>query len=198
MGGQGSKEEEQSPSKKLGDASKQLSAKIEDLEGRITKADEEAKQWIAKKDTQPTAKARAMQAIKRKKLYEQQRDQLLGTQFNLENMAIQQEQAQVTLTAVEAMSQATGQLKAQKEKIGVDQVEKLTDDMQELAADMADINAALAQGASTEHDEEAEAELAALYAQEADKEAAAVEAILMGGGAASSSAALARPAAVPT
>lgn len=46
---------------------------------------------------------RAAQAMKRKKMYEQQRDQLIGTQFNIENLAFQQEQAEITCTAVEAM-----------------------------------------------------------------------------------------------
>jgi hypothetical protein len=42
--------------------------------------------------TNATAKARAMQALKRKKMLEQQRDQLVNTHFNVENMRIQQDQ----------------------------------------------------------------------------------------------------------
>jgi len=159
--------------------------KIADLETKITQADEEARSWIAKKDAVPTAKARAMQVLKRKKMYEQQRDNLLGTQFNVENMAFQAESAQVTLTAVSAMTAATEQLKQQKDKISVAQVDKLTDDMADLQADMQDIQAALAGGASTEHDDEAAAELEALYAKEAEREEEEALKILMGGSASS-------------
>merc|ERR1719229_21767 len=90
------------------------------------------------------AKSRAMQALKRKKMYEQQRDQLLGTQFNVEQLAFQQEQAEVTMTAVQAMKAGADQLKAAQGKVNINTVDKLTDDMADLADEMQQINEALA------------------------------------------------------
>lgn len=180
MGGKGSTQAPAAPkAPSLQEASQSLEGKIDDLEAKIANADEEARKWIAKKDQVPTAKARAMQVLKRKKMYEQQRDNLLGTQFNVENMQFQAENSQVTLAAVQAMTAATEHLKNQK--VTVAQVDKLTDDMAELQGDMQDIQAALAAGASTEHEDEAAAELEALYAREAEREEEDALKILMGG-----------------
>jgi len=184
MGGKESKPEPPKPSPSLQDAAANLDQKIEELGTKIQKADEEARSWVAKQSVDPTAKARAMQALKRKKLYEQQRDQLVDTQFNVENLAFQQEQAEITAGTVAAMKKATDQLKNDTKRIGVDQVDKLTDDMADIAAEMKDIQAALAapSAVGTAAEDEAEKELAALYAQQSDKEAEEAMAILAAGG----------------
>eukprot|EP00933_Yihiella_yeosuensis_P038984 TRINITY_DN32933_c0_g1_i1.p1 TRINITY_DN32933_c0_g1~~TRINITY_DN32933_c0_g1_i1.p1 ORF type:complete len:214 (-),score=93.74 TRINITY_DN32933_c0_g1_i1:50-691(-) len=177
-------------------ANQKIEKQVEDLEAKISKASEEAKTFVAQQATNPTAKARAMQALKRKKMYEQQRDQLVATQFNLENIAFQQEQAKITATAVDAMSAATEQLKNQKAGMSVDKVDRLTDEMQELAGEMKDIQSALASSSMAGADgvdADAEAELAAMYAQQSAKEEEEAMAILAKGGLAAPSA----PAAVP-
>merc|ERR1719188_1550518 len=129
--GRAKAEPEKGPAPSLQDASAKIDAQIQNLEEKIVKAEQEAREHVAKGATNPTAKARALQAMKKKKMYEQQRDQLLGTQFNVENLAFQQEQAEVTLTAVEAMKAGQDQLKAQQQKINIGQVDKLTDDLAE-------------------------------------------------------------------
>lgn len=196
MGGSKSKEPEK-PAASLQDASQSLETKIDDLAEKIKKADEEARGFVAKQATDPTAKARAMQALKRKKLYEQQRDQLVNTQFNVENLAFQQEQATITATTVEAMKKATDDLKKQTAKIGVDQVDKLKDDMDDMAAEMKEIQDALAHqtGGQTEVEDAAAAELEQLYAQQSHEEEAKVAAILAGGASSSGYASATVPAA---
>lgn len=193
MGASAAKEEKpaakQAPT--LDEASATLQRRIEELDRKIERSDEEAKRLIANQGN-PTAKARAMQALKRKQMYQQQRDQLVATDANVEQLAFQQEQAQVTMVAVEAMQNATAQLKLQKEKLSVDQVDKLTDDMAELQAEMQEMQEALARPAGT-LDAEAESELEAEYAKLQEEQAMA---ILMGGGS-SSITAPAQPAAVP-
>lgn len=190
MGGQGGKEAAppaaQAPS--LQEASATLESRIKDLELKINKADEEAKQWISKKESNPSAKARAMQVLKRKKLYEQQREQLVGTQFNLESLAFQQDSAEVTVTAVSAMTQATADLKRHKDKINMASVDKIMDELQDVQDEMKDVQEALARpiGGVAEDDEDLEAEFARLQEEETMK-------VLMGGGASSS----ALPAAAP-
>eukprot|EP00434_Breviolum_minutum_P023266 symbB.v1.2.020521.t1/scaffold1734.1/size154044/6 len=144
----------------------------------------QAKHWVAQTSTNPTAKARAMQALKRKKQLEQQRDQLVNTQFNVENMAIQQDQAELTAQTMQAMKEAAANLKEKQKQMGVEDVDKLTDDIADVQAEMKEIQAALAatSGLDTGATDEAEAELQALYAQQSQKEAEEAMAILAGGG----------------
>eukprot|EP00929_Paragymnodinium_shiwhaense_P110122 TRINITY_DN7684_c0_g1_i2.p1 TRINITY_DN7684_c0_g1~~TRINITY_DN7684_c0_g1_i2.p1 ORF type:complete len:221 (+),score=95.01 TRINITY_DN7684_c0_g1_i2:84-746(+) len=191
MGGKNAKEEppkQAAPS--LQEASMKIDSRIQDLEAKISKAEEEAKTWIVKKDN-PSAKARAMQALKRKKQYEEQRDKLVGTQFNVENLAFQQEQADVTMTAVAAMQQATAQLNQQK--VDVAQVDQLVDDMEELNAQAKEIQEALSRPMGTmdaSADDDLEAEFAKMQEQHAME-------MLMGGAASSTSVPAAAVPAVP-
>jgi len=159
MGGADSKEPQKPQKPKaptLQAASASLGARIEDLEQNIAKAEEEAKRWISQQGANPAAKQRAMRALKRKKMHEQHRDQLLGTQFNVEGLAFQQQQADITLTAVGAMQQAAAKLRQQSAAVGAEQVERLRDELQDMAADMQDVQAALAQP-SAGADDKAEA-----------------------------------------
>eukprot|EP00438_Fugacium_kawagutii_P029137 Skav202631 [mRNA] locus=scaffold1259:8558:25246:+ [translate_table: standard] len=121
--------------------------------------------------TNPTAKARALQAMKKKKMYEQQRDQLLGTQFNVENLAFQQEQAEITAMTVKAMADGHKTLKDKTNQVDIGSVDKLMDDMAELQDEMNAMNEALAQGTTV--DGATEDELAAEFAK-LEEEAAAM------------------------
>lgn len=186
MGGRQSKPQEQAPAPSLEDAAGNIDKKIEEIEEKIQKAQEEAKQYVAQQSTNATAKARAMQALKRKKMLEQQRDQLVNTHFNVENMRIQQDQAEINAQTVLAMKEANEKLKQQQKQMGVEDVEKLTDEIADMQAEMKDIQTALAASSSlgVGGEEEAEDELKALYAEQAQKEAEEAMAILAGGGAA--------------
>lgn len=195
MGNKQPKEEEKAaPAPSLQDASANLEGKVAQLEEKIKKCEADAKQWIAKQATQPSAKARAMQSLKMKKMYEQQKDQLVGTQFNVQNLAMQQEQAEITATAVSAMQQATAELKKQQEKVNIDSVDKMMDQQAELTADMQDIQAALAQGTGMQLEEGLDDELAALYAEQQEEDVAR---ILAAGGASSAPAPMPVPTADP-
>jgi len=165
---------------KLDATVKTFRGKIDDIELKIGKADQEARQWVAKQSTNPTAKARAMQALKRKKMLEKQRDEMLATQFNLETTQMQLEQAQLQASTVEATKAAVEQLNQSKQRVGVDQVHTLMDDMAELTAEMQDVQAALAQASDIGVDADAEAELEALYADQSKAEEDAVAQILAG------------------
>lgn len=151
-----SKEESHTPKGKpsLDDASAKIDAQVQSLEEKIIKADNEIKQLVAKGSTNATAKQQALQVMKRKKMYEQQRDQLIGTQFNVDSLKIQQEQAEITALAVEAMQAGQATLKQQHEKININQVDEITDSMAELSDEMKAINEALAQNTSTEYDDD--------------------------------------------
>ncbi|CAE7691698.1 chmp5 [Symbiodinium pilosum] len=136
--------EKEAPS--LQEASSRIDEQVSNLEAKILKTDEEIKSLVAQGSSNPTAKSKALQAMKKKKMYQQQRDQLLSTQFNVENLAFQQEQAEITAMAVQAMQTGHTQLKDQTKAMDIGAVDKLTDDMAELQDEMKAINEALAQG----------------------------------------------------
>lgn len=142
--GRAQEEPTKAPAPSLQDASAKIDSQIQTLEEKIIAAEKEAREQVAKGAANPMAKQRALQAMKKKKMYEQQRDQLLGTQFNVENLAFQQEQAEVTMTVVEAMKAGQEQLKAATGKIDASTVDKLTDDMADLNDEMKEIQSALA------------------------------------------------------
>mmetsp|Transcript_52552 Transcript_52552/g.125521 ORF Transcript_52552/g.125521 Transcript_52552/m.125521 type:complete len:214 (-) Transcript_52552:123-764(-) len=156
---------EAAPAPSLQEASSKIDLQVQSLEEKIAKCEEEIRQYATKNT--PSAKTRAVQVMKRKKQYESQRDQLLGTQFNVESLAFAQEQADVTLSAVEAMKAGQQQLKHKTDAIGAKDVDKLMDDMAELNDQMKEINEVLAQstGMGMEDDGELEEEFAALQAQ---------------------------------
>lgn len=130
----------------LQEASSRIDEQVSNLEAKIKKTDDEIKTFVAQGSSNPTAKSKALQAMKKKKMYEQQRDQLLSTQFNVENLAFQQEQAEITAMAVQAMQTGHTQLKDQTKQMDIAAVDKLTDDMADLQDEMKAINEALAQG----------------------------------------------------
>eukprot|EP00904_Undaria_pinnatifida_P004136 jgi/Undpi1/13723/HiC_scaffold_9.g03376.m1 len=85
-------------------------------------------------------KRRAMECLKRKKMYEQQRDQVAGQQFNIEQTSFAIDSIKDTATTVAAMKDASKTLKAEVKKIDINKVEDLTDDMADMMEDMNEIN----------------------------------------------------------
>lgn len=173
----GTAKEESKPAGKpsLEEASAKIDAQVLSLEEKIIKADNDVKQLVAKGATNGTAKQQALQVMKKKKMYEQQRDQLLSTQFNVDALKIQQEQAEITAIAAQAMQDGTAELKEQHKKIDINKIDKLTDDMAELNDEMKAISETLAQNTSTECDDDVEAEYARMEEEMA--------AMALGGGA---------------
>merc|ERR1719235_1755552 len=88
-------------------------------------------------------KAMAMQVMKRKKMYEQQRMQLMGTQFNVDSLAFAQEQVEVTAMSVEAMKAGHEQLKESYAQMNIADIEKLMDDMADFADESKEIQEAI-------------------------------------------------------
>jgi len=84
---------------------------------------------------------RAMQAMKMKKMYEQQREQIIGTQFNIDSMSIIQENAEVTIMSVEAVREGQKNLKASYDRMGgIDGVDRLMDDIADFQDEANEIN----------------------------------------------------------
>jgi hypothetical protein len=142
--GAAKEEPKAAPKPSLQEASANMDLKIQQLEDKIKKSEEEVRTHAAKGSGDAMAKKRAIQALKRKKMYEAQRDQLVQTQFNVETIAIQQEQAEITKTTVEAMTAAKDELKDTQKQVDIGKVEDTMAELEELQADMADMQQILA------------------------------------------------------
>jgi charged multivesicular body protein 5 len=84
-----------------------------------------------------------MQVLKRKKMYEQQRDQLCAQSFNIEQAAFAVDSIKSTQETVSAMKDASKQLKIETAKIDLSSIEDTQDDMEEMLFDMNEIQETL-------------------------------------------------------
>lgn len=132
------------PAPSLSDASGKMDKRVTDLEGKIAKCDEDLRRYLQGGRGAAQQKQLALQTMKRKKMYEQQLQTLLGTQFNIDSLAGSQEQAEMTVTAVEAMRAGQQDLKQRYAALGgVGDIEKLMDDMADMQDEISDINEAI-------------------------------------------------------
>jgi charged multivesicular body protein 4 len=161
-------------------ASARIQAQIASLERRIVEASDEAKMWTKRSDTNPTAKVRALQCLKKKKQFEEELQRLVGTHFNIEQMEFQQEQADLTMLTAQAMQKGHERMREAQDQLVVADLEKLVDDVHDLGDDLKFAQDALAMGGpagGVMDDAEASAEFERLQqefqAEAAEREAAA-------------------------
>eukprot|EP00922_Rhytidocystis_sp_ex-Travisia-forbesii_P029145 GHVS01042684.1.p1 GENE.GHVS01042684.1~~GHVS01042684.1.p1 ORF type:complete len:236 (+),score=34.57 GHVS01042684.1:323-1030(+) len=153
----------------LGQASSQLEEKIAHVEKQIQRCDQDlsaCKQSLAKSGALGGGgtKQRAIAILRRKKMYEAQRDQLMGTQLNLDQSQFATEQLQTTALTVEAMKTASHHLKAEYKKMNIDDVERVQEDMTDLLFDQQEISDILSRNYALPNDVD-ESELEAEFAQ---------------------------------
>jgi len=127
------------PKASLDDTSKMLDNRVQTLEERIKKLDSDIMQHQQQlKRLKPgspaynAVKQRAMKALKQRKMYEAQRDQMMSQAFNLEQTSFATQTLQDTVTQVQAIKQANQTFKAQFKEIEVDDIEDMQDEMQDM------------------------------------------------------------------
>lgn len=157
------------PTPTLMEASAGVGGQLGVMDGKIGMLEKELKGYKDKLKTtrSPAAKKllqkKAMDVLKRKRMYEQQRDNLMGQQFNIDQANFNVESAKTSVATVSAMKAANSELKAQvRQNINIDEIEDLQDDMAELMEDFTDINESLGRNFATPDDideSELEAEL---------------------------------------
>jgi len=155
----GKKKAPKAPAPTLSDASAGLGKRTDHLDTKIAALDKELTAFKTKlrTTTSPAAKKniqkRAMDVLKRKRMYESQRDQLMGQQFNMDQAAFGIESAKATIDSVAAMKSANVQLKQAIQKdLKIDDVDDLADDMAELMEEMNEINDAMGRNFATPDD----------------------------------------------
>ena len=116
----------------------QTDKRVDALDQRIKKLDAElaqCKQQMSRMRPGPSQngiKQRALKILKQKKMYEQQRDQLMGQSFTLEQTNFMAQGMKDTVTIVETMKEANTAMKGTLKQMSIDDVENLYDEMEDL------------------------------------------------------------------
>ena len=134
---EGDDKEESKPKPTLGSTVAGMDVKVKELDTKIKTIDQELMRYKEQlKRAAPSAKAsiqkRAMATLKRKRMYEQQRDSMASQSFNIEQTAFAIESIANTHIAVQAMKDATVTLKEEHEKIDIDAIEDMQDDLADI------------------------------------------------------------------
>jgi len=155
----------------LSETSKKLETRVQELNGVIAGLDTELKEYYpklkkAKGSQQNYLKQRVLMLMKKRKMYQQQVDNLLSQQFSVDQVAFTKEQIQNTIDTTTALKTATMAQKEAMEKIDFDQLEDLRDEMDDMMWETKQINDMLNRDYAVDVDEgELDAEL-----QELDNE----------------------------
>merc|ERR1719337_206742 len=123
-------------------------------------------------------KRAALQCLKKKKLYEQQVENLQNHQLKLEEQVITLEGSKTTAETFTALKSGAGAMKQLHRDTNIDEVDKVMDDINEQSEKMRQVQEALGQpvGYSADLDEdELDAELAELEAEDLEAELALEE-----------------------
>ncbi|KAI3716821.1 hypothetical protein L1987_67993 [Smallanthus sonchifolius] len=127
----------------------------------------------AKEFTRAKNKRAAIQCLKRKRLYEQQIEQLGNFQLRIHDQMIMLEGAKATTETVDALRTGAKAMKAMQKAVNIDDVDKTMDEINEQTENMKQIQEALSApiGAAADFDEdELEAELEELEGAELEEQ----------------------------
>ena len=112
------------------------------------------KQMASAKGTRLNAlKQKALQILRRRKMYDTQLGQIMNQQFNVDQVAFAQESIQDTINTVAALKQANIAQKEVMKNFNMDQMEDLFDDMADMMADMEEINEVMTRTYNCDYDE---------------------------------------------
>lgn len=161
---------EETPPPSLGDASNSINSRVADLDSKIKVLEGELRAFNLqlKKATGTAAisiKRRAMETLKRKKMYESQRDQLSNQMFNIDQTSFAIDTIKNTQVTIAAMKEANKQLKIENKKIDLNEIEDMQDDLEDQLEDAGEISEILGRSYGTPYDideDDLEAELAGL------------------------------------
>jgi len=164
------KKKESTPAPSLSDTGKRIEERGDSLDVKINKLNVELAGYQKKLKTAkgPAAQAlkkRALDMLKRKKMYEKQRDQLANQGFNIDQQAFMMESMKDTVQTVDSMKVTAKVMKKEFKKIDLDKIEDLQEDIQDLMLDNDEVQEVMGRALGFDQDvdeDELDAELAAL------------------------------------
>ncbi|CAL9050926.1 unnamed protein product [Musa banksii] len=125
----------------------------------------------AKEFTKANNKRAAIQCLKRKRLHEQQVEQLGNFQLRIHDQIIMLEGAKATTETIDALRIGAAAMKTIQKETNIDDVDKTMDEINEQTENMKQIQEALSLGVAADFDEdELEAELEELEGAELEEE----------------------------
>lgn len=171
--GSGPKKEDDEPEKPkptLGDAARSMDDRAKQLDNKIQSIDKELLRYKeqlkkAAPGQQAAIKKRALATVQRKKMYEKQRDSLVGQQFNIEQTSFALDTVADIHIAISAMRDATKTLQVEQQKIDVDELEDIQDDLFDLLEEQEEIQDIMSRNYETPDgidEDDLDAELAGL------------------------------------
>ncbi|KAI7695588.1 hypothetical protein SSS_00173 [Sarcoptes scabiei] len=109
-------------------------------------------------------KQKAMNILKQRKMYENQRNTLMQQSFNMEQTNMATQTLKDTQVTVEAMKLGVKEMKREYKKVNIDQIEDLQDDLADMMEDANEVQEALGRsyGMPEVDEDELEAELEAI------------------------------------
>ncbi|CAI8619705.1 unnamed protein product [Vicia faba] len=153
---------------KLNETLKMLEKKENVLVKKAAAEVEKAKEFSSAKN-----KRAAIQCLKRKRLYEQQIEQLANFQLRIHDQMIMLEGAKATTETIDALRTGASAMKAMQKSTNINDVDKTMDEINEQIENMKQIQEALSSpiGAAADFDEdELEAELEELEGAELEEQ----------------------------
>ena len=143
----------------LGETSQNLGSRAGVIEAKIKKWNEELKPVLeqlkkASKASKKSVQNKALNIIKRRKMYEKQLGVLQNQQFNVDQVQFTSESIQSNISMFQAMSQATKAQQAEMAKIDYNDLEDMYDNMAEMMADQEEINDMMTRDFGGEIDED--------------------------------------------
>jgi charged multivesicular body protein 5 len=100
-----------------------------------------------------TLKQKALQILRRRKMYDTQLGQVMNQQFNVDQVAFAQESIQTTINTVQALKAANVAQQAVMKNFNMDEMEDLFDDMADMMADMEEIQEVMGRTYNCDYDE---------------------------------------------
>jgi charged multivesicular body protein 5 len=124
---------------------KSLNDKVPELDAKIVSYYKElavVKAQLAKTPParQTALKQKALQILKRKKMYEQQRDQVQTRAFNMDQAAFAFDSVKEAQDSVKVMKQFATQMKSAQKEIDLNELEDINDDMVDMLDEVNEMN----------------------------------------------------------
>ncbi len=94
-----------------------------------------------------------MQILKKRKMYDNQCNMVMNQQFNVDQMAFNNENIQDTISTMAAMKEANVAQKEQLKNFDIDEMEDVMEDMQDMMADQEEIQEMMGRNFGVEYDE---------------------------------------------
>ena len=138
-------------STKLGDRGKVVQLKVDECNKQLVDIKNQMK--TAKGMAYKSLQNKALQVLRRRKMYDAQLNNVMSQQFNIDQVAFTTETITSTIDTMNALKAATAVQQQEMKKLNMDQLEDLFDDLADMMADQEEIQEVMGRSYQVEYDE---------------------------------------------